>query len=220
MGAVFINCPYQSKVSMGQANMSIDKGLLGKWKTSRSKRASNKSYTQITANGTRGYNLVQYTWSSSRKKFTTKNYTAHLVNYNGVKWLNVLASRKWVTYKLTKKSNNEYLALPLSSNIQEKFNNSNSFKSFIGRHMNLSFFYSYSDKKNYYRFGPAPQMKRPPVNNNPYGNVKPAKLNCSQEYRKCRSKCRKVRRRSQKTKCYRTCGRDRRQCAKDSRYGR
>jgi hypothetical protein len=136
--AIFFQCPYSSTVPIDKPNMSIDKKLLGK----RKKYASDKNYIEIKKKSSNLFNIVQYTYDTTKKKYNKALFTGHLSKIGKLLFLNVKDDKgKYFFYKL-EMSGNKVKAHAVTSNITEIFSSSKSLKKFFSKHKKLSFFYN------------------------------------------------------------------------------
>ncbi len=139
-------CPYQSEVPVGEA-ISLDPAVVGKWKTPLGKK---EDYMEVRQTDDKYYLIVEYSYNQTQKQYATKEYTAHLSELNGTKYLNVKVKKVdeknstppsgLFLHKIDIKGN-EIVLSPLSEFIREKFSTSADLQNFIQKHSNLSFFF-------------------------------------------------------------------------------
>jgi hypothetical protein len=153
LGALFLSviavtgCPYEAKFPIAPAGENIDQGLVGKWKKT---SGTTKNYWDIKKKSNSQYEIVDYTWNSSKKKYTTKNYAAYFTTVKGQKFLNI-EHRKgaYIFYRLGA-SGSRYYADPITGNIRTKLNSSAELKSFIEQYSHLGFFYE--KREEFYKY--------------------------------------------------------------------
>lgn len=139
-------CPYQSEVPVSEP-LSLDTSIIGKWKTSVSKK---EDYMEVRQTDDKYYLIVEYAYNQTQKQYATKEYAAHLSELNGTKYLNIRVKKVdeknstppsgFFLHKIEIKPN-EIVISPLSEFIREKFNTSADLQAFILKHSSLSFFF-------------------------------------------------------------------------------
>lgn len=139
MAILLTGCPYKAKFPIDGPAISIDKSLLGKWKTSK----STKDYWEIKqGSNTKMYKILDWKWSRSKKKYDKpKKYTAHWSKAGGEKFLNIkIDSSNYIFYRMAQKGAG-WWADPITGNIRTKLKNSGQLKAFITKHHKMGFLY-------------------------------------------------------------------------------
>ena len=145
MVLLLTGCPYKAKFSIDKPGMTIDKSLLGKWKTSK----STKDYWEIKKGpDTKMYKILDWKWNRSKKKYDKpKKYTAHWSKVDGERFLNIkIDSSNYIFYRMARKGAG-WWADPITGNIRAKIKNSSQLMAFIAKHHKLGFFYE--KRKNF-----------------------------------------------------------------------
>jgi len=136
-------CPYSSTVPISSPTVKINKLLLGNWK-----KQYGKNYVAVTKKSPTEYKIVQKTFNSSKKTYSSKKYIGHLSIVNGKPFMNLKASNgKYFFYKINSLTKSRLVMKELTDNITEGFSSSAALKAFVEKNMHLSFFYNKSPQK-------------------------------------------------------------------------
>lgn len=139
IAAISFGC-YKSTVPIDRPSQNIESSLLGTWYKSKYSTSGEKYV--ISKKNAREYKIVKWSWDYKTKKHhKPKTQEAYISIVSGQKFINLKDGRYYYPIKMIKKSNNHYEFHPLSRFIKEKFSSSSQLKSFIEKHMQLSFFY-------------------------------------------------------------------------------
>ncbi len=140
---VLTACPYASKVPIDEANLEIDKQLIGKWIKSSDFKKKKPDYFQISDNGDKHYLIVEFEYQSSDSTYKEVQYVAHISKIDNNSFLNMQKDGvgDFYLYKIELKAN-KFKLFEITDNIDETFNTSEDLRNFIKQYMHLSFFYN------------------------------------------------------------------------------
>ncbi len=134
-------CPYSSEVPLDQPTTKIDQNLLGKW-VKKSEDEHPKFYLVTKLNETT-LQFAENEYSSSDKKYNSKEYKGHLTIIGNTKFLNLERDAKYYFHKIEMSSTNQSFTLfEVTDNIDETFSTSAEMKAFFTKYKDLSFFYN------------------------------------------------------------------------------
>ncbi len=130
-------CPYSSDVPIDSPSVKVDERLLGKWEP----KTSESEYT-VTKSDDYTFHISK----KSKKSDDNTTYTAYLSNVGGDQFLNLRedgqSSKSYFFYKLKlSPTGMKATLIPVTENIDEKFETSAELKAFIEKNKNLSFFF-------------------------------------------------------------------------------
>lgn len=144
LAVLFMGCPYSSEIAIDEPKVKIDNDLLKKWEL---RSSSDYSYT-ISKNDDYTYKIEKVSKTSGDK--TT--YLGFVSDIKGTKFFNIWedgsTTKTYYFYKLEKESATMIKLVPVTENIDEKFDNSTSLKDFFAKNMGLSFFFD-KDEESY-----------------------------------------------------------------------
>lgn len=147
----FTGCPYSSDVAIDSPSVRINDKLLGTWEL---RSSSDQSYI-VTKVDNFTYKFEKHSKSSS----DVSTYFAYMSDVAGTKYLNLWeddkgsgAAKTYYFYKFEQVSDGLVKFIPVTENIDEKFNTSAELKGFITKHQNLSFFFA-KDEDTYIKTG-------------------------------------------------------------------
>lgn len=147
---MFMGCPYESKIPLDAAEKSKpDKALLGTWE----EKSSDDYVWSCQMDG----NQYRFEKRSTEDKDEDPTvYIGWLTEINGAQFLNVYereysSDHKYMIYRMEKKGTDRIRFKAMTDNVTEEFSTSEEFRSFVKKHMELSFFYNKDDEKTFYR---------------------------------------------------------------------
>jgi hypothetical protein len=140
-------CPYNSKVPIDEPRIKINENFLGTWE----KSVNSKDYIEVKKLDNFHYLIEQFTAVELNRQFERKEFHAHISVVNNQQFLNVKqipvpgnpssVDNTFFIYRLDLSNPAEIRLSPLTEFIREQFNDSESLRRFVERHMSLSFFY-------------------------------------------------------------------------------
>ncbi len=140
---VLTACPYASKVPIDEANLKVNKDLIGKWIKSSDLQKEHPNYFQISDNGDKHYKIIKFEYQSSDSAYKETLYAAHISKIDNNSFLNMQKDGQGDFYlHKIELTGNKFKLFEITDNIDEKFNNSEELKIFIKQYMHLSFFYN------------------------------------------------------------------------------
>lgn len=150
-GLLFIGCPYESKIPLDAADKSKpDKSLIGKWE----EKGSDNYIWKCTLDGNQ-YRIEKQSTEDKNDEPTV--YIGWLTELGGSQWMNVYeqnysSDKEYYIYKMEKKGDGDRVKFKaMTDNVTEEFTTADEFKSFVKKHMELSFFYNKDDEKTFYK---------------------------------------------------------------------
>ncbi|MCH2043579.1 MAG: hypothetical protein MK212_05515 [Saprospiraceae bacterium] len=145
---LFTACPYQSEVPISEPQTAVSKDLLGKWiKESNNTEEEFPEYFVIEKKSQYIYKIIKYSYDQEKSAYTETPHDAHISLVEGQEFLNmhldpdVDMASGYGLYKL-ERDKESFVLFELSSNIDEKFEDSKELTKFIKKYMHLSFFYN------------------------------------------------------------------------------
>ena len=139
---LLVACPYKSKIPIDEANVKLDKNLLGKWIKASDYNNENPSFYDFSKMNNFKYIMVDNEYNSTDSAYKKTNYITHITKINDVAFLNMEKDGEYYLHKIEFKGSNELIIYEVTDNIDENFNTSKELKDFVKKHMHLSFFYN------------------------------------------------------------------------------
>lgn len=145
---LFTACPYASKVPIDKANVKVDSKLIGKWVKASDMTKENPKFFEISEIGEFKYNIFENEYNTSDSAYKQTLYVSHITEIEDLKFLNMQKDGQgdYYLHKIEMGSD-EFTLFELTDNIDEKYNTSEELKSFVKKHMKLSFFYNKDETK-------------------------------------------------------------------------
>lgn len=151
LSLVFMGCPYESKIPLDTADKSKpDKALVGKWE----EKGSDEYEWKCSMDGNQ-YRIEKKSLEGEESEPTV--YIGWLTEVGGSMFMNVYeqdydTEKAYWIYRMEKKGEGDRVKFKaVTDNITEEFATSDEFKTFVKKHMDLTFFYNKDDEKTFYK---------------------------------------------------------------------
>lgn len=141
---VLWGCPYKSSVPLSKASEYVNKQVLGKWIPKTQSLKENPEYYLIEKRDSVHYDVEHFQYNDKEGGYASKNYICWSTNIDGYMFLNVQESGQTeiTLHRLDVRSDELMILSEVTSNIDEKFDNSADMYEFFDKYKSLSFFYT------------------------------------------------------------------------------
>lgn len=153
LAVVLWGCPYKSTVPLAPALEYVNKQALGKWMPETQRLKENPEYYIIEKRDSIRYDVEHFQFNDKEKGYNAKQYVCWSTNIDGYMFMNVQeAGQIEITLHRLDILGDDIMTLyEVTSNIDEKFDNSEDLYSFFDKYKKLSFFYT-AEQVNLIRF--------------------------------------------------------------------
>lgn len=148
--SVFLwGCPYKSMVPLSTPTEYVNKQVLGKWIPESEESKANPEYYLIAKNDTVSYNVDHFQYNEEDSSYSAKSYVCWTTRVKNIMFMNVQqhGQKEVMLYRLDVMGDELMVLYQVTSNIDEKFDNSEDMYEFFKQHMKLSFFYNSDEIK-------------------------------------------------------------------------
>ena len=83
------SCPYTSKIPIDEANIKIDKKLIGKWIKASEADKDNPKFYEFQKSDKLKYKIVENEYNTSDSAYTQTNYIGHISKIDAILFLNM-----------------------------------------------------------------------------------------------------------------------------------
>lgn len=137
-------CPYKSFVPLSTPTEYVNKQVIGKWIPKSEESKENPEYYVIAKNDTVSYNVDHFQYNQEDSSYSAKSYVCWSTRIESIMFMNVQkhGEKEVMLYRLDVKGDELMTLYEVTSNIDERFDDSEKMLAFFKTHKNTSFFYN------------------------------------------------------------------------------
>jgi hypothetical protein len=142
---LFMGCPYNSNVALGEPKTKISDSFIGTWE----KSGGDGEKVEIKRVSNTNVDITKIASGDGTRTL----YHGFLTDINGTLFLNVSEDYETISYyfyKVTKEGEFKFTILPVTANIREKFEDPQDLLKFFAANMQNSYFYD-TDEETYFK---------------------------------------------------------------------
>ncbi len=147
-------CPYESSVPITAVSENIDEAFLGKWvKEGEQDQEFPSEYYEITGISAQLYEISKNDLNNEDSTYRSETYISHISTLQKddekFTFLNMKKDGKYYLHKVDLDAD-KFVLYEVTDNIDDQFSSSEELRTFVEKHMDLSFFYN-KDEATFYR---------------------------------------------------------------------